>query len=53
MEALSVILVRWSCVSRTDEYQTILETLERQMKELGVFFLTYSLDPEIRDLDPC
>lgn len=46
-----MILVRWSCVSRTDEYWTIWETLERQMKELGVFFLTYSLDPEIRDLD--
>lgn len=52
MEALSVILVRWSCVSRTDEYMIIWETLERQMKELAVFFFTYSLDPEIGGLDP-
>lgn len=51
MEALSVILVKWSCVTRADEYQIIWETLERQMKGLGVFFLTYSLDPGIRDLD--
>jgi len=55
MEALSVILVRWSCVSSSDEYQIIRETLGREMKEQpvhGVFAFIYSLDPEIGVLIP-
>lgn len=55
MEALSVILVRWSCVSSSDEYQIIWEALEMQMKEQpvhGGFPFIYSLDPEMGGLDP-
>ena len=55
MEALSVILVRWSCVFSSEEYQIIWETLGMQMKEEpvhGGFSFIYSLDLEIGGLDP-
>lgn len=54
MEALSVILVRWSCVSSSDEYQIIWEAFGMQMKEPvhGGFCFIYSLDPGTGGLDP-